>query len=596
MPNDRSVLIEKLGELLSDRYSANRLSEVEMQGLGITSSPYLAYWRIQTDIRHPENGKAIQLIVAARPTFPFSVPHIYTQPKLEVLKYPHVEGQGGLCVWGDDISFDPQDITYVEHLIRDSCLLVEDTISGKLDEDFSAGMLSYWERSYTPPPKEKRATSLCNVKNLTSRQIHVAYDSTKGIIFADTEDELMGWLTNIGLKPSRKLCSTTILINLPNAWKPSEYPTTLGEILSILETQCADHAQAISAISYILGSNLRNPAFLVQTNTPNGAIITAMRCVSGISTRGNAGQHNLPPVKAGNGFRDDRIPLRNLKARCAQVGIRGMDVERRDPSWVLGRDSNPHLPTTSGTTIGIIGLGSVGSSLLPLLIKAGFCKFVLSDGEPLEAANVGRHLLGMDSVGINKALACKNHIERNYPWVDVLYAGSREWFVDEKAVEELTTKCDLVISATAEWASDKAIQEIIKNNSLTSSVVFCFTEAHAVATHCYVNKAGSFGYGSLFGITGGLLESCAKFEKQTTKKTHFCGGLFQPYGGVELSFGHSMIVEAVTELACEGIQDDSYRVWAGSQKLLQSVGGKWNQDWEQKYGEIGDGSKILKVL
>lgn len=596
MPNDRSASIEALGEFLSGRYSAKRLSEGEMQGLGLTSSPYAANWRILTDIRHPEDGKAIQLIVAARPTFPFSVPHIYTHPKLELLKYPHVEEQGRLCIWGDEVSFDPQDITYVEHLINNSHSLVEQTISGELDEDFSAGMLSYWGRSYTPSPREQKATSLCNVKDFASRQIHVAYDSTQGVIFADTEDELNGWLTNIGLKPSRKLCSTTLLINLPEAWKPSEYPTTLGEILSILETKYANHTQAIAAISYILGSSIRNPAFLVQTNTPNGAIITAMRCMGGINTRGNAAQHYLPPVKAGNGFRDNRIPLRYLKARCSKIGIRGMEVERRDPSWVLGRDSNLSLPITSGTTIGIIGLGSVGSSLLPLLIKAGFSKFVLCDGESLEAANIGRHLLGMNYVGANKAEACKKHIQKNYPWVDIVYAGSREWFVDDKAVEALTTECDLVISATAEWASDKAIQEMIENGSLLCSVVFCFTEAHAIATHCYVNKAGGFSYGTLFDNTGRLLESCAKFDHRTIKETHFCGGVFQPYGGLELSFGHSMIVETVTELACEGIQNNSYRVWVGSRKLLQSVDGEWNQSWEQKYGEIGDGSKVIKVI
>ncbi|BDM63450.1 hypothetical protein NFHSH190041_09020 [Shewanella sp. NFH-SH190041] len=596
MPNCRSASIEVLGEFLSDRYSAKRLSESEVQNLGISSSLYTANWRIQTDIRHPDSSKAIQLIVAARSTFPFSVPHIFTHPKLEVLKYPHIEEQGRLCVWGEEVTFDPQDITYVEHLINHSHSLLEQTISGELDEDFSAGMLSYWGRSFTSPLKEKKATSICKVKNVTSRQIHVAYDSSKGVIFADTEDELKGWLTNIGLKPSRKLCSTTFLINLHEAWKPSEYPKTLGEILSILKTQCADYTEAITAISYILSSNRLNPAFLVQTNTPNGAIITAMRCLSGINTRGNAGQRYLPPVKAGNGFRDDRIHFRNLEARCAQVGIRGMEVERRDPSWVLGRDSNPSIRTTSGTTIGIIGLGSIGSSLLPLLIKAGFSKFVLCDGESLEAANVGRHLLGMNYVGTNKAEACKNHIQRNYPWVDVLYAGSREWFVDDKAVEALTTKCDLVISATAEWASDKAIHGMIEDSSLLCSVVFCFTEPHAVATHCYVNKAGGFSYGSLFDNTGRLLESCAKFEHRTIKETHFCGGVFQPYGGVELSFGHSMIVETVTELACEGIQDDSYRVWIGSKKLLQSLDGEWNQGWEQKYGEIGDGSKILKVV
>lgn len=107
MPNVQLTSIEVLSEYLSDRYSAERLSEGELRGLGITSSPYAASWRIQTDIRHPDCGNEIQLIVAARPTFPFSVPHIYTHPKLEVLKYPHVEEQGRLCVWGDEVSFDP---------------------------------------------------------------------------------------------------------------------------------------------------------------------------------------------------------------------------------------------------------------------------------------------------------------------------------------------------------------------------------------------------------------------------------------------------------------------------------------------------------
>ncbi|MBF4381837.1 thiamine biosynthesis protein ThiF, partial [Vibrio anguillarum] len=120
----------------------------------------------------------------------------------------------------------------------------------------------------------------------------------------------------------------------------------------------------------ILGSSRRHPVFLIQTNTPNGAVITAMSCVGGIGTRGHAGQLELHEATVGNGFRHNRIPLRFLDIRCTQLGVRGIGVERRDPSWVLGRDSNPSLSTTSGTTIGIIGLGSVGSSLLPLLIKA----------------------------------------------------------------------------------------------------------------------------------------------------------------------------------------------------------------------------------
>lgn len=596
MPNECAKHIGALGQLLFAGYSAKRMPEKDVQGLGIPSSLYAAVWRIQTDIKHPENNKAIQLIVAACSSFPYSAPHIYTFPALEILKYPHVEERGKLCVWADEVSFDPQDISYVEHLINDSHSLVEETISGCLDDDFSAGLLSYWARSYKSPLKEKKATSLCNVKDTTTREIHVAYESSKGTIFAETKEQLDNWLKNTGIKPSQKFCSTTLLINLGEAWKPSEYPTNLGEILSILESQCGNPEMAAQAVTTILGSNHRNPAFLIQTNTPNGAIITAMSCIGGIRTRGHAGQLDRHEAPVGNGFRDNLIPLRFLNIRCIQLSVRGIDVERRDPSWVLGRDSNPSLPSTSGTTIGIIGLGSVGSSLLPLLIKAGFSRFVLCDGESLEAANIGRHLLGMNYVGANKAVACKRHIERNYPWVEVLHAGTQEWFENDKTVSILVSECDLIVSATAEWTSDKAIQNLIDSGRLNCCVAFCFTEAHAVATHCYINNSGSFNYGSLFDNTGDLLVPCAKFNHRTTKDTHFCGGVFQPYGGVELSFGHSMIVEAITDLACNGAQADSYRVWVGSRRLLDSVGGKWNDDWEQKHGMIDDGSKILKVL
>lgn len=593
MPDQCAKDIGALGQLLFTGYSAKRIPDKDVQRLGIPSHRYDAVWRIQTNIKHPSSDTLIQLIVAVSSGFPFTAPHIYTYPALEMLKYPHLEERGKLCVWADEVSFDPYDITYVEHLVNESHSLVEEAISGTLDEDFSAGLLSYWSRSYKTPPKERKATSLCNIKDARTREICVGYDS-RGTVFADSKEQLVNWLTNIGIKPNKKFCSTTLLINIDQAWKPSEYPTNLGDILSILESQSGSSAS--QAIATILGSSRYNPAFLIQTNTPSGSVITAMSCIGGIGTRGHAGRLNLHEAKVGNGFRDKHTPLRFLDIRCKQLGVRGIDVERKDPSWVLGRDSNKSLPDTSGTSIGIIGLGSVGSSLLPLLIKAGFRQFVLCDGESLEAANVGRHLLGMNYVGINKAEGCERYIKENYPWVEVLHAGTQVWFENDQTINALTSECDLIISATAEWASDRAIQSLIESGRLTCSVAFCFTEAHAVATHCYINNGGSFSYGSLFDNTGGLLVSCAKFDHRTTMDTHLCGGVFQPYGGVELSFGHSMIVEAITELACEGAETDSYRVWVGSRKLIQSVGGEWSDDWEQKYGTIDDGSKILRVL
>ncbi|RMZ61833.1 thiamine biosynthesis protein ThiF, partial [Vibrio anguillarum] len=64
MPNEHADSIDALGQLLFVGYSAKRMSEKDVQDLGIPSSLYAAIWRIQTEIKYPEDDRAIQLIVA----------------------------------------------------------------------------------------------------------------------------------------------------------------------------------------------------------------------------------------------------------------------------------------------------------------------------------------------------------------------------------------------------------------------------------------------------------------------------------------------------------------------------------------------------
>ena len=573
----------ELEEFMRQRYRAKRLTSKRAAKWKLPFSKKCAGWIVKT--RHHLNGQPLSLVLIPSEKFPYKVPAVYVRPEIPTLQYPHIEYEGKLCVWSEEVSFDPNDIRYVEELLRHADELLGDSITGKLDEDFDQGFLSYWMYAHNATVK---VTSLCKMGSYRTRAVYVAYTG-KGAVFADSPEELQDWLKNTGIKTKKRMISKSFIITMQPPWKPVDYPETLNDISEILCQKLGNEGDVHSLISEMLRTTAPLPTFLIQVSTADGIALVAMCCERNALSTGRPGRHNL-----GNGFRPGNYSPVHLYNRSKCLKLSGVTVNRQDIPWVLGRDHNPSLKKIQDVTLGVIGLGSVGSGLLPLLVKSGFSKFVLFDGDILESANIGRHWLGQPYVGQYKATACKKELQRQYPWVKVVYASDKNWFEDNSSIEYLD-QCDLIISATGEWASDSLLGELSQQNQLCSSVVFCFTEAHAVATHCYVNVAESFSYGSLFNETGALVTPVASFDQETTRNLPSCGGLFQPYGGLELSSGQSMIAETVTALATGELDVNTtlHRVWVGSQRLLAANKGKWHEAWIQNNGDVGEGSRIV---
>lgn len=117
----------------------------------------------------------------------------------------------------------------------------------------------------------------------------------------------------------------------------------------------------------------------------------------------------------------------------------------------------PRLPTDidslSEKTVGIVGLGSVGSKTAISLARSGLRKFLLVDDDVLLPENMTRHELNWSSVGANKVDATKEILSLVAPGLEVKVRRSR--IAGQESAESASTaldalaRCDLIVDATA---------------------------------------------------------------------------------------------------------------------------------------------------
>lgn len=96
-------------------------------------------------------------------------------------------------------------------------------------------------------------------------------------------------------------------------------------------------------------------------------------------------------------------------------------------------DRHAPCPTTqaairdrlSGATVGIIGLGGLGSNAAMMLARAGIRRFVLADFDNVEESNLNRQLYFPDQLGRPKFDALPETLYRIEPMLDLTVVGER---------------------------------------------------------------------------------------------------------------------------------------------------------------------------
>jgi hypothetical protein len=240
-------------------------------------------------------------------------------------------------------------------------------------------------------------------------------------------------------------------------------------------------------------------------------------------------------------------------------------------------------PVLYGKTVCIIGCGAVGSQVAVRLALAGVGGLLLVDPQVLEAANVGRHALGISAVGRLKASLLAQEIARRVSHMRTVEWLSRSWATLESSEIDRIAGSDLIVSAIGDWSAEGPINDWHIQRGAAPPIVYAWLEEHGTAghalavtsnqgcLHCVLQSDGRAIAPETLWPQGGMLRS-----------EPACGTMFQPFGPVELGYSEALVADLCLDVLLGKVSQNTHRVYATSSGRLAALGGSWTPS----HGEI----------
>lgn len=564
--------ISKVDSFLTSVCQARRLPLSEIAAYEGRS--LIAGWEFHVEI----GLVARRLRVALDSRFPLSLPNFFVVDRPEFLTWPHIEEDGRLCLRADNkVNKPDRPAEIVGVLLGQAADLLWAFENRSNEGDFRTEFYSYWNRSVEQDAVE--VYSLLKTEG-PSRLVRVWRGESRSVVGESGEAVLTWQRHRYGNLPQFQSTDVACFLWLPKALIPSEYPHTAADIYRLAELT-AGGKQLIEQFS----RKGRSPFyFILGADSGNGPCFAALKTQPSVTMdiRGKRRNRRL------NGFRPGKIPPSVTASRLfsSSSAATRLKVNRVDSAWIHGRGYDSHHAKLSGKKVVIVGCGSVGAPIAQQLIMSGVGHLDIIDPEVLTSANVGRHPLGTENVGQNKAIALAENLQRNYPHATIRGFGiSYEEFTLQKASS--MRDADLIVCATAEWEIEKLLnlQRIL--GEVPQAILYTWTEPHACAGHAVLLTSASPCFQCGMSLEGEARMTMTKWPAGAKQELFepACGAVFQPYGPVELqgtiSLASSLALDSLLGKQATSI----HRVWAGPQSLLIEAGGTWTEAWLEGHPE-----------
>ena len=483
------------------------------------------------------NTKPSDIIIRILDTFPLSYPKFYIKDSSLFLVYPHIEQKNEEMDAHDICLFEEKDKFYyenIEFLLFDNIKRLEQFIgdinSSKLNSrEIFDEFDSYWD--YT------RLVLNYNKEFIKSHEsdfklfdLYIS-KSTQNLMIIDKPTKVENFFNNSKISFDKK---KILYINFKNSF-PSKIPANYKEFLNVIkDTLHFDEFKKLKS-----DKNLFN-GILFSFILPNGDEHFSFLFMK-------IAKHTMgKKIKILNPIVDFLMPLR--LNRKLEGGV-AKDISMKRIFSRGGTEMNVSV-SQKNKKIAIVGCGSIGASLAYKLLKVGCTNLVLIDPDRLSADNISRHLLGMEYVNINKALALENFLLKQF--IDVNIDSIADNVVN--CYEELKS-CDLIVSAVG---SDATIVEtkMIKDAIIGElpSVISCWIEANAIAGHGILFEKDSINLKAditdiVDEIFGKLIILKDEYGKDLTKDDVGCNSSYMPYSflNAEMHVNHfaNMIIQYI---------------------------------------------------
>lgn len=506
------------------RANARAEAEAELHEAGFAKQ---ASGRWKGSVLQGEHDVEVEIPVE----FPDALPVVYASSSEST--QAHVEASRKLCIapqTGVLVDVDRPRAVVRDALMRSAEILRADeaTQLAALREEFHA----YWADDLI------QLISVSDLRNAPTAFLGLSKEPFKVVLAADAESA-KNWAQRAGWK--LKALAEPLIINLQSLPRPPSFGTkiTLENVVALAE----EHGGAAAKrnlekwlarrltpprSSGSRPSNWEPPASVILFRTPDA--YGSDTVLFAVFVPG-PGANKVRRARRASGitttFRRQKTISPMLKRNVGR-----MMVERADPSFILRRAGAD--PSLLEKNVMIIGCGAVGSYLSAHLASLGVGRVTLVDNEILSTANVHRHLLGMRSVGQNKAQALKKTLEGRFPHLSIDAQPLR--------IEDLLDRPDLEIEsvdAVLVALGDETLGRRL-DAFLWPSVdrVHAWVEPEGLGGHVLVvRKAETSCYNCLFrrDEDRGLVNrvALASSDHNYLRTLAGCSGTFTPFGALD---------------------------------------------------------------
>lgn len=513
---------------------------------------YPKSWCVPLEIE----GGAQDFYVLLPPNFPFARPRIAIDRDL-YMKWPHVEDNNLLCLPASSFSAtDP--VGAVQQAIHDSQELFKFT-EEVVREEFEREFVSYWNRQ--PKLSDEVVASLLTATGDT--RVTAVWKAGQAYLVAETEAVLKNWIghRNPGHAADDKAFSVGLFCSLDRPPVPSEFPNSAAAVGEFLKIHSPDGLALFEEL-------LRTQSHIVivfRAETVSGSGLGAIT----VEIKKNL---KLP------GFRKGRVPPKVSAVNWRDHSVVNCHrVRRYNHSWIHGREKDEDARVLQGKRIAVVGCGALGSHVAVGLGLAGAGGFVLADPETFETQNAGRHVLGVEYAGINKARALSENLGKRLPHLSEIEALPKriEQLTDDEW--ERVQSCDIIVSATGDWAVDGFLNVKHLAANCVPPVVYGWLEEYGAASHAVAVQSNRSCLRCLLDADGTVKSPETLWPNSETSQLPepACGVAFQPFGAIDLGYGASLVTELCVDILLGAAEGNRHRIYATSQVRMEKLGGHW---------------------
>lgn len=557
---------------LTGAKAASRLAEREMSQYQANGFRPVAGWTVPLAIA-ARADVTVRLLISD--DFPYAPPRVAVHPAPRLFSWPHVERDGKLCLLPTDSTIDSADPTGVaDCVLEEAQTLLDHNLSGRTEEDYRDEFLTYW--SYTVKDDTPRILSLCEPHG-PSRTVFLWHGGSFSVA-ADTTPTLRRWLVHRGARPGPtgeyRFCAG-VLLWLPAALVPPEFPQSSQDVARLARAASAEFTAPFEI-------SLRDlPRSVVALLGAPWRERTTFAAVS-----------LLRPSGVSHGFRGSKVPAAVVSARylSSPQPARPHKVVRIDPDWIHGRGSDSSQSVLREARVAVLGCGSLGSTIAMMMARAGVGHLLLVDPERMESANAGRHLLGIESLGEDKAAATKRRILSELPHIGSVEAEVLRVAPTNAALLERLASYALIVSTTGNWSAECLLNDRQRSGTGFPKILYGWIEAHAAAAHAaLILPTGACLRCGRTPVGRPLLPVTTWPDSAAIAQEPACGATFSPYGPMDLVWAHALIGQTAISALLAPPQAPLHNIWVGNRWIIDGTGGTWAEEWVETDGQPGDG-------